>query len=69
MNQLLNNEVLKVGMIVGIIYLSMMVITMTFQTGHIVHIAREENKSPNREDGSNHMMATLSGPFELLQIS
>jgi hypothetical protein len=66
LNQLLNNEVLKVGMIFGTIYLSMMVITMTFQTGHIVHIAKEENLSTNREDRSNHMMATLSGPFELL---
>lgn len=66
LNQLLNKEVLMVGMIFGTIYLSMMVITMTFQTGHIVHIAMEENKSTYREERSNHMMATLSGPFELL---
>ncbi|WP_443259480.1 hypothetical protein [Virgibacillus sp. L01] len=65
MNQLLNIELLKVGMIFGIIYLSMMVITMTFQTGHIVHIAKEDYKSTTIEERSNHMMATLSGPYEL----
>ncbi|MGE7601581.1 hypothetical protein ACQKL5_03655 [Peribacillus sp. NPDC097675] len=66
MTHLLNNEALQVGMIFGIIYLSMMIITMALQTGHIVHIEREVNKSTTQEERSNHMMATLSGPFELL---
>lgn len=66
MTHLLNNEALQVGMIFGIIYLSMMIITMAFQTGHIVHIERESKKSTTQEERSNHMMATLSGPFELL---
>jgi hypothetical protein len=66
MTHLLKNDALQIGMIFGIIYLCMMVITMAFQTGHIVHTEREGNKSIAQEERSNHMMATLSGPFELL---
>lgn len=66
MTHLLNSEALQVGMIFGILYLSMMIITMAFQTGHIVHIEKELNKSTTQEERSDHMMATLSGPFELL---
>lgn len=66
MTHLLNSEALQVGMIFGIIYLSMLIMTMALQTGHIVHIERESHKSTTQVERSNHMMATLSGPFEIL---
>jgi hypothetical protein len=65
----LNHEALPAGMSFGILYLIMMVMTMAMQTGHIVHITKEEKNAAAQEERSDHVMATLSGPFELLANS
>jgi len=62
MYEILHNSILKIGMIFGLVYLSMMIMTMSLQTGHIVHSEKESQS----QTISNHMMATLSGPFELM---
>ncbi|RIW32000.1 hypothetical protein D3H55_14050 [Bacillus salacetis] len=66
LTEILTYEALRIGMIFGLLYLIMMVVTMAMQTGHIVHIAREEKTASAHEERSNHIMATLCGPFELL---
>ncbi|KAB7672848.1 hypothetical protein [Bacillus sp. B1-b2] len=65
-NRLLNGEMIETGTIFGLLYLIMLLFTMTLQTGHIVHIDRVGNNDTEAMDRSNHMMATLSGPFELM---
>ena len=60
--EILHTDSLKMGMIFGIVYLSMMIITMSLQTGHIVHSAKERQSQAI----SNHLMEILSGPFELM---
>lgn len=60
--EILHTTSLKVGMIFGLVYLSMMIITMSLQTGHIVHSAKESQSQAI----SNHFMEILSGPFELM---
>ncbi|SDJ80961.1 hypothetical protein [Sediminibacillus albus] len=64
LNQQINKDVLQAGMIFGVTYLIMMIVTMTFQAGHIVYITRNGKNSV--EEHNNHMMETLSNPFELL---
>lgn len=62
--QLLNSKLLQVGTIFGLVYLIMLVITMTLQTGHIAYIVKlNDNKSITDKQG-DYMMATLSNPFE-----
>ncbi|WP_051641018.1 hypothetical protein [Bacillus sp. MB2021] len=60
--EILHTDSLKMGMIFGTVYLSMMIMTMSLQTGHIVH----SEKVSQPQAISNHLMATLSGPFELM---
>ncbi|MFC4560152.1 hypothetical protein ACFO3D_18500 [Virgibacillus kekensis] len=61
MNSMIEREIAQVGMIFGLAYLIMMVVTMTLQTGHIIFAAK--NKSGI---SSEHLMAMLSEPFELM---
>ncbi|MGY0692023.1 hypothetical protein ACW2QC_04420 [Virgibacillus sp. FSP13] len=51
------------GTIFGLTYLIMLIITMGLQTGHIVHIVKQE-QNKDWEERSSWMMATLSGSFE-----
>ena len=52
--EILHTASLKVGMIFGLVYLSMMIITISFQTGHIVH----SEKVSQPQAISKHLMAT-----------
>ncbi|MGP4072051.1 hypothetical protein ACTWQB_05805 [Piscibacillus sp. B03] len=63
--KLIDLELLLVGTIFGTVSLIMMLMTMTFQTGHIVFLTKQtEQKIP--DSTGNYMMATLSNPFEVL---
>ncbi|HWL26064.1 MAG TPA: hypothetical protein VNR38_20320 [Ureibacillus sp.] len=62
-NKLLDSEFIQVGNIFGLVYLVMILITMTLQAGHISYIVKQEVNSIN-ENFSNYLMATLSAPFE-----
>ena len=57
---LLPSEPLMTGMIFGLAYLFMLIITMALQAGHIAYIM----KTPSQQ--GEYMMATLSNPFEKL---
>lgn len=45
--QLLNSELLQVGTIFGLVYLILLVITMTLQTGHITYIVKHNGNKLN----------------------
>jgi len=62
--QLLNSELLQVGTIFGLVYLIMLVITMTLQTGHITYIVKHNGNKSITDKQGDYMMATLSNPFE-----
>lgn len=62
--QLLNSEILQVGTIFGLVYLIMLVITMTLQTGHISYIGKHNSNKSITDKQGEYMMATLSNPFE-----
>lgn len=63
--QALDNEILLIGPIFGVVYLTMIVISMILQTGHIVFISRKEGEEISDIQGK-WIMATLSGPIETL---
>ncbi|WP_404451517.1 hypothetical protein LG329_14435 [Virgibacillus necropolis] len=62
----LNEEFLIVGTIFGEVYLIMIIITMTLQTGHLVHSAKQENDKELWEERVDWMMDTLTSPYEVL---
>lgn len=62
--QLLNSKILQVGTIFGLVYLFMLVITMTLQTGHISYIVKHNDNKLITDEHRDYMMATLSNPFE-----
>jgi len=65
LHQLLDSDILLVGTIFGLVFLIMLVISMTFQTGHIVFLLKHNDDSiPDRH--GDYMMSTLSNPFESL---
>ncbi|WP_246521258.1 hypothetical protein [Ornithinibacillus massiliensis] len=66
LNTLLQSDSLQVGSIFGFVYLMMIVITMTLQTGHISYIVKHNEDKSITEKQGQYMMATLSNPFELL---
>lgn len=61
----LNEEFLIVGIIFGEVYLIMIIITMTLQTGHLVHSAKQENNKELWEARVDWMMDTLTSPYEV----
>lgn len=60
---LLEQELLLTGSIFGFVYLLMLVTTMGFQTGHIVHIVKQE-QSEIWEERATWMLDTFSSSFE-----
>ena len=60
---LLDVDTLIVGATFGFVYLMMLVMTMALQTGHIIYVSK---KSDDSSINPNHIMATLSNPFEAL---
>ncbi|WP_155592205.1 hypothetical protein [Lysinibacillus cavernae] len=62
--RLLNSEFLQVGTLFGLVYLIMLVITMTLQTGHITYIVKHNGNKSITDKQGDYMMATLSNPFE-----
>ncbi|WP_440896908.1 hypothetical protein ACS127_02550 [Amphibacillus sp. Q70] len=66
--QLLNIELLQVGTLFGFVYLMLMVVTMTLQTGHIAYIVKQNDDQAIIDEYGNYMMATLSNPFECLAM-
>ncbi|TFB22796.1 hypothetical protein E3U55_06050 [Filobacillus milosensis] len=61
--QILNTEVLIIGAIFGMTYLIMMIMTMSLQTGHIVHIVKQE-ESPIWNERAEWLMTTLGSSVE-----
>ncbi|WP_042224704.1 hypothetical protein [Oceanobacillus manasiensis] len=59
----LEQELLFTGSIFGFVYLLMLVITMGFQTGHIVHIVKQE-QSEVWDERASWMLDTFSSSFE-----
>ncbi|WP_162785148.1 hypothetical protein [Bacillus sp. P14.5] len=59
------NELLIIGSVFGIVYLSMLVITMMIQTGHLVHSVKEGRKSGSWEERDTWMFAAFGGPYEV----
>lgn len=62
---LTESELLIIGSIFGIVYLSMLVITMIIQTGHLVHSVKEARKSGSWEERDTWMFAVFAGPYEV----
>ena len=62
--QLLNAKILQTGTIFGLMYLIMIVITMTLQTGHIAYLVKQVDDASISNKHSDYVMATLSKPFE-----
>ncbi|CDO02598.1 hypothetical protein BN988_01071 [Oceanobacillus picturae] len=58
-------ELLLTGSIFGFVYLLMLVITMGFQAGHIVHIVKQE-QSEIWEERATWMLDTFSSSYENL---
>ncbi|GEL77606.1 hypothetical protein [Tenuibacillus multivorans] len=64
LNQSLDSGMLKVGTIFGLVYLIMLVISMSLQTGHISYLVKYNEDQVISEDHGKYMMTTLSNPFE-----
>ena len=64
LNESLNSEYLQIGTIFGVAYLLMLVIAMILQTGHITYIAKNNDDKAITDKHGEHMMTTLSNPFE-----
>ena len=63
---LLDLDVLLVGTVFSLVYLIMLVITMTLQTGHITYIVKHNAENSITNSHTNYIMATLSNPFEAM---
>lgn len=62
--QQLSWDPLQIGTIFGFSFLIMLIMTMTFQTGHIVYLTKQnEDQSISHKHG-NYLMAMLTDPFE-----
>ncbi|MGM0846522.1 MAG: hypothetical protein ACQEUT_16220 [Bacillota bacterium] len=59
------NELLIIGSVFGIVYLSMLVVTMIIQTGHLVHSVKEGRKSSSWEERDTWMFAAFGGSYEV----
>lgn len=64
--RILKAEYLQIGAIFGLVYLLMLVITMTFQAGHITFIVKKNEDKLITAMQGEYMMFTLSNPFEAL---
>lgn len=64
--RILKADHLQIGAIFGVVYLFMLVITMTFQAGHITFIVKKNDDKLITPIQSEYMMFTLSNPFEAL---
>lgn len=64
--QLLDSDTLLVGTVFGSVYLILLVIGMTLQTGHIAFLTKHNENGEITDSQGNYMMATISNPFESL---
>ena|SRR5699024_2997815 len=64
LNEILNSGPLQTGTIFGLLYLFILVITMTLQTGHITYIVKQNEDKSISNQQAEYMMTTLSSPAE-----
>lgn len=64
--QLLDSKILIVGTVFGTVYLVLLVLGMTLQTGHIVFITKSNENGAITDSQANYIMSTLSHPYESL---
>ena len=64
LNHILSSGYIQIGTIFGFLYLFMLVLTMTFQAGHITFIVKNNDKKLINNKQEEYMMSTLSNPFE-----
>ena len=64
LNEILDSGPLQTGTIFGILYLFILVITMTLQTGHITYIVKQNEDKSISNQQAEYMMNTLSSPAE-----
>lgn len=57
-------EPLQIGTIFGFSFLIMLIITITFQTGHIVYLTKQNEDQSISHKHENYLMAMLTDPFE-----
>jgi hypothetical protein len=59
-----DSQVLLIGTIFGLAYISMLIISLSLQTGHIIFLLKQNKDNAISEQHGSYMMATLSNPFE-----
>ncbi|WP_017186606.1 hypothetical protein [Alkalibacillus haloalkaliphilus] len=57
-------DLLLIGAVFGSVYLLMIIVTMTFQTGHIAFLLNYKGAQNDLELYGDYMMSMLSKPFE-----
>ncbi|MDV2582347.1 hypothetical protein [Alkalibacillus haloalkaliphilus] len=57
-------DLLLIGAVFGSVYLLMIILTMTFQTGHIAFLLNYKGDQNDLELYGDYMMSMLSNPFE-----